>query len=189
MSYHPIYAKAALFVLMAAGVAAYVANHLDSWMRPDRAFAPTPSAASVASGPSASAWGRTGMTASWGEVRIPAGADGHYWTQAEINGSRIRPAVVDTGASTVVLTYEDAATAGVFPLPADFKVPVRTANGIGRMAPTRLDRVQIGEIVVESVDALVADRGALATSLLGMNFLSRLRGGFEASGGALILRR
>jgi len=57
------------------------------------------------------------------------------------------------------------------------------------MAATRLQRVQIGELVVDRVDALVAERGALATSLLGMSFLSRLGGGFEAAGGALILRR
>jgi aspartyl protease family protein len=189
MGYHPIYAKAAFVVVVAMSVAAYVANHLDSWTRPDRAPAPAPSATSAAPGSSAGAWGRSGMTTSWGEVRIPAGPDGHYWTQAEINGSRIRPAVVDTGASRVVLTYEDAATAGVFPLPADFTVPVRTANGIARMAATRLQRVQIGELVVDRVDALVAERGALATSLLGMSFLSRLGGGFEAAGGALILRR
>jgi len=57
------------------------------------------------------------------------------------------------------------------------------------MAATRPQRVQIGELVVDRVDALVAERGALATSLLGMSFLSRLGGGFEAAGGALILRR
>ncbi len=189
MGYHPIFSKAALFVFAVAGVAVYVANHLDTWTAPGRAAPPSASATSTAPQPTAGEPGGGRVTASWGEVRIPAGADGHYWTRAEINGSRIRPVVIDTGASTVVLTYDDAATAGVFPLPADFTIPVRTANGIGRMAPTRLARVQIGDIVVERVDALVADQGALATSLLGMSFLSRLGGGFEAAGGALILRR
>ena len=124
----------------------------------------------------------------WGEVRIPVGAGGHYWTAAEINGSRIGALIVDTGASMVVLTYEDAETAGVFPGAADFNVPVQTANGIGRAARARLRLVRVGDLFVENVDAMVAQQGVLSFSLLGMSFLSRL-GSFEASGGALVLRR
>ena len=51
----------------------------------------------------------------------------------------------------------------------------QTANGTARFAPVRLDRVQIGDIVVQDVEAAVAEPGKLRTTLLGMSFLGRLQ--------------
>lgn len=106
-------------------------------------------------------------------IELKARSDGHYYAKAEING---RPAdvMVDTGASLVALTYEDAERAGIRVRPSDFTQSVRTANGIARFALVRLDRVSIGSITVRDVQAGVAERGKLAITLLGMSFLSRL---------------
>jgi len=83
--------------------------------------------------------------------------------------------LVDSGASIVALTYDDARRAGVFVRGSDYTQRVSTANGFARVAPVVLDRISIGAITVRHVPAAVTEPGSLATSLLGMSFLARLR--------------
>jgi aspartyl protease family protein len=106
-------------------------------------------------------------------VALQAGPHGHYLASAEINGQRIE-VMVDTGASQVALTFEDASRAGIHVRDRDFTQQVRTANGVARVAPVTLDRVSIGDITVRNVPASVSERGMLGTTLLGMSFLKRL---------------
>lgn len=106
-------------------------------------------------------------------VELRAGESGHYHTRADVNGREIQT-MVDTGASIVVLTYEDARSAGLSLKPSDFVQTASTANGTAKFAPVTLDRVRIGDITVRNVRAAVADRGRLAVTLLGMSFLNRL---------------
>jgi aspartyl protease family protein len=106
-------------------------------------------------------------------VELRANDIGHFHTPAEVNGREIE-VMVDTGASMVALTYDDASRAGIFLNDADFTGKVSTANGTARVAPVHLDRVTIGDITVRGVDAVVAERGNLDITLLGMTFLSRL---------------
>lgn len=122
------------------------------------------------------------------EHRVVADAVGQFSTDAEINGSRIYKMLVDTGATTVALSYEDASAVGVFPAPADYKFQVQTANGVARVAQVKLNDVRVGNLVVHDVDALVGERGALSSSLLGMTFLSKLSK-FEVESGALVLKQ
>jgi len=189
MGDQPIYMRFVFPAIVIALIALVVAGQADRWTKRVRPSALSSTASdSPAASPADQISPHHLWSTPWGEVRIPVGAGGHYWTAAEINGGRIGALMVDTGASMVFLTYEDAETAGVFPGAADFNVPVRTANGIGRAARARLRLVRVGDLFVENVDAMVAQQGVLSTSLLGMSFLSRLRS-FEASGGALVLRR
>ncbi len=122
------------------------------------------------------------------EHRIPAAPDGHYITSAEINGWPMPHMLIDTGATYVALSYEDAANIGIYPGPGDYKYKTRTANGAAHVASVSLREVRLGDIVVDNVQAVVAERGALDVSLLGMSFLSRLSR-VEAVDGALILRQ
>ncbi len=108
-----------------------------------------------------------------GTEELKAFADGHYYARAEINGRPI-DVMVDTGASMVALTYEDAERAGLRLKPSDFTNQVSTANGVAAVAPVILDRVSIGRITVRNVRAAVCERGRLEKTLLGMSFLSRL---------------
>jgi aspartyl protease family protein len=119
-------------------------------------------------------------------VALQAGPHGHYLASAEINGQRIE-VMVDTGASQVALTFEDASRAGIHVRDRDFTQQVRTANGVARVAPVTLDRVSIGDITVRNVPASVSERGMLGTTLLGMSFLKRLRR-VDMSGGMLVLQ-
>ena len=121
-----------------------------------------------------------------GMVTVLADRRGHFLVEPVVDGQRIRM-LVDTGASAVALSYEDAVSAGIRVTPSDFTVPVNTANGVTQAAPVRIGEIQIGDITVRGVEAFVARPGAQKVSLLGMTFLKRL-GGFEIAQGRLTLR-
>jgi aspartyl protease family protein len=115
-----------------------------------------------------------------------ADAQGHFSTDVVIDGRRLRM-LVDTGATTCALTYEDAERAGLYVNQSDFRIPVQTANGTAYAARIRIPSMRIGDIVVQGVDGMVMPRGRLTTSLLGMSFLKRLNE-FSMNGGRLTLR-
>jgi aspartyl protease family protein len=125
-------------------------------------------------------------TASADTARLRMSENGHFKSDARINGTSVR-VVVDTGASTVALSYEDARRVGLRPDDMAFEVPVSTANGVVAAALVKIDRIEVGGILVERVDGMVLPKGALAGSLLGMSFLSRLDS-FEVRDGVLHLR-
>lgn len=101
------------------------------------------------------------------------GIGGHFEINATVNG-HTTPMIFDTGASAVVLTIVDAEAAGIDTDGLNFTIPVSTANGTGRAARVRLDRMEVGGIVRERVVAFVTEDGALDMSLLGMTFLETL---------------
>lgn len=119
-------------------------------------------------------------------VEVARGSGGEFALAAQINGGRVHM-VLDTGASSVVLTQDDAKAAG---LPLDllsYSVSIDTANGRTRAAPVTLDRIAVGGLEERSVDALVVQPSQLHTSLLGMSFLNRLQS-WQVSGDRLILK-
>lgn len=118
-------------------------------------------------------------------TQIMRDADGHYWSEAMIDGRAVR-VLVDTGASVVALTREDALRLGVDPAPEAFTGRVQTASGVVRAAPVRLEAVSVAGARVDGVEALVVEQG-LAYSLLGMSYLGRLSS-FEATPSGLTLR-
>lgn len=119
-------------------------------------------------------------------VEVARGNGGDFSISAQINGARVHM-VLDTGASSVVLTQSDAKAAGL-PLDLlDYSVSIDTANGRTRAAPVTLDRVAVGSLEEKSVDALVVQPGQLQTSLLGMSFLNRLQS-WQVVGDRLVLK-
>jgi aspartyl protease family protein len=131
---------------------------------------------------------REDVTAGKGQrvVELPAGALGHYRADAEINGRTVR-VLVDTGASIVALTYEDARSIGLSVRDGDFTHRVSTANGVARVAPVMIDRISIGDITVRNVQGAVMEQGKLGTTLLGMSFLGRLQR-VDMRSGTLVLQ-
>lgn len=119
-------------------------------------------------------------------VELRADRAGHFAANMEING-RSLDAMVDTGASIVMLTFEDAERAGIFLRSSDFTMQMQTANGIAKAAPVMIDRLAVGNILVRNVQAGVGERGLLQTNLLGMSFLKRLRS-FQIQSGTLVLQ-
>ncbi len=113
----------------------------------------------------------------------PANERGHVMVDAVINGASVR-LLVDTGASLVTLTPEDARAAGIAPADLTFNRRVRTANGVARMAPVTLRDIRIGQLAIDDVPAAVMEN--LNVSLLGMSFLSRLQS-YEMRNGKLTI--
>jgi len=119
-------------------------------------------------------------------VQVPRGSNGEFAVQAKINGTAV-PMVVDTGATSVVLTYETAKAAGLPLELLEYNVDVQTAGGHTKAARLWLDRMAIGKLVERSVSALVVPHGQMKTNLLGMSFLDRLES-FEVRADQLMLR-
>jgi len=120
-------------------------------------------------------------------IEIRAGDHGHYVTTASIEHMPV-DVLVDTGASKVALSYEDAERIGLKPFALDFDQPVSTANGIVEAASVILRRIEIDNVIVHDVEGMVLPQGAMRGTLLGMSFLSRLSG-FRMSDGTLYLEQ
>jgi aspartyl protease family protein len=120
-------------------------------------------------------------------VVIPPGQNGHFQVEGRVDGRRM-DFMVDTGASMIALTARDAAMLGLHPSEREFTALIKTANGTVRAAPVELNMVEIDDIMVHNVTALVMPEGALSDNLLGLSFLSRLRR-FEYSDGKLVLEQ
>jgi aspartyl protease family protein len=119
-------------------------------------------------------------------VEVVRRTTGDFAINVTINGVRV-PMVLDTGASSVVLTQE-AAKAAHLPLEVlNYTVTVDTANGHTRAAPVTLDKLAVGGLIERSVPALVVRHGQLKNNLLGMSFLNRLAS-WEVRGDRLSMR-
>jgi aspartyl protease family protein len=116
---------------------------------------------------------RKRATAPTRAVQIARGPSGEFALQARINGVNA-PMVIDTGATSVVLTYETARAAGLPLELLEYDVDVETAGGHTKAARLTLDRLAIGKLVERSVPALVVPHGQMKTNLLGMSFLDRM---------------
>ena len=119
-------------------------------------------------------------------VQIARRQGGEFALRARINGVTA-PMVVDTGATSVVLTYETAKAAGLPLELLEYDVDVETAGGHTKAARLTLDRLAIGKLVERSVPALVVPHGQMKTNLLGMSFLDRLES-WEVRSDQLMLR-
>jgi aspartyl protease family protein len=119
-------------------------------------------------------------------VTLERGNDGHFAARALVQG-KPTTLLVDTGATTTVLTREDAEAAGIPVDTLNYSVPVSTANGNTRAAAAIASEITIGEIRRRNVPVLVAGEGTLFQSLLGMSFISSLSG-FDIRGDRMILR-
>jgi aspartyl protease family protein len=119
-------------------------------------------------------------------VQISRGQGGEFALQAKVNGVNA-PMVVDTGATSVVLTYETAKAAGLPLEVLEYDVDLETAGGHTKAARLTLDRLAVGKLVERSVPALVVPHGQMKTNLLGMSFLDRLES-WEVRADSLMLR-
>ncbi|RWF78923.1 MAG: TIGR02281 family clan AA aspartic protease [Mesorhizobium sp.] len=119
-------------------------------------------------------------------VTLDKAGNGHFEARIMVNGTPVR-AVVDTGATSTVLTAQDAQAAGFNPAALNFTIPVSTANGMARAAAVRTDELAIGGIVRKDMPVMIAAPGMLGQSLLGMNFIGSLSG-FDVRGDRMVLR-
>ena len=119
-------------------------------------------------------------------IEVPKAADGHFHLEAAVNGAPVR-FLVDTGASSLVLSPGDARAAGLDPERLDYRERAMTANGPVESAPVRLESLSIGPITDHDVPADV-NGAAMDRSLMGMSYLSRFAR-VSIEGDRLVLER
>jgi aspartyl protease family protein len=127
-----------------------------------------------------------GQEGSDGTVTFARSADQHFRIDAQVDGQPLR-FLVDTGASGVVLTRQDATRLGYAPETLKFTQTFETANGVTRGAPIRLRQIRIGPLAFDDVPASV-NEGDLGQSLLGMRLLQRLSS-IEIRNDTLVIKR
>lgn len=159
-------------LLLAVGMAAV--SRLDGVSRSNTAVTAAPAVAT----PTAPPPGRN--------VVLSKGQNGHFQVDARVDGRRVE-FLVDTGASHIALREREAARLGIYPRPSDFTVRVNTANGVTKAALVQLRSVEVGDIVVRDVPAIVHPDEGLSVNLLGMSFLSKVRWTHER--GKLVLEQ
>jgi len=104
---------------------------------------------------------------------VPINRDGHFTADFRINGRNVR-GLIDTGATYVAINTSTARTLGLGLASSDFKHQVRTANGTTTAALVTLNRMEIGSISVDNVEAFVLGDKALSSTLIGMSFMNKL---------------
>ncbi|RED13296.1 retropepsin-like aspartic protease family protein [Pontivivens insulae] len=121
-----------------------------------------------------------------GKIEIRRRFDGHYHADALVNGVPV-DFIVDTGASSIVLSQQDAERIGIPMDRLDFSGRARTANGEVRLASVRLGEIRIGDVVDQNLPAVV-NGGEVHTSLLGLEYLDRFDS-VSLNGSIMVLER
>ncbi len=120
------------------------------------------------------------------KIVLTADRSGHFTARVLVNGTHIE-FLVDTGASIVFLSRDDARRIGFNINKLVYNREALTASGTTKFAPVKLDSISIGGIVVRDVEAAIASSDQVSSNLLGMTFLKRIKG-FEFSGNRLTMR-
>ena len=113
--------------------------------------------------------------------------DGHYWARTVVNRKASVDFMVDTGASTVAITQDDARKMGLRPGDLVYDSQVRTAGGITYGANVVISSIKIGQVEVKNIHGIVM-KDELTQSLLGMSFLRELYS-YEFRGDRMIIRQ
>ena len=114
---------------------------------------------------------RQAVFADKNRIVVPRSPNGHYYIDTTVNGAAVR-FVLDTGASALVLTQDDARRAGLEPSKLDYFSRAMTANGEVRTAPVRLESLTLGSVTDTNIAAVV-NGGEMSESLMGMEYLQR----------------
>jgi aspartyl protease family protein len=117
-------------------------------------------------------------------IELQRQANGHFYADVQINGSTVH-VLVDTGASGIALSRDDAQRAGLAVSAGMFNVIGEGADGDVHGEFVTLDRVSLGNTTAESVPAVILDAGE--QSLLGQSFLSKFQA-VEIKGDTMVLR-
>ncbi len=107
-----------------------------------------------------------------GSIQLDRQPDGHFYADVRINGNMVHM-LVDTGATQIALSRDDARTAGLAPSIGMSDVVGEGADGAVRGEYVRLDRVELGPLTAEGMNAVVLNGGQ--QSLLGQSFLSKFK--------------
>lgn len=156
-----------LIIMAAMGLFSAIAGRAPQRDIPDGNF----KSRGASDAPSTSA-GTSGGGEQGNAVTLDRSSDGHFYADVEINGTPVRM-LVDTGASVIALSREDARSAGIATSIGMHDVIGEGADGAVRGEVIRIDRLRLGDTSAEDVDAVVLNAGGM--SLLGQDFLRRFQ--------------
>ena len=165
-----------IFAAVMIGLGTFMAQMADRMSSASATSAPHPTVVVTTTAPAGSR-----------SLNIPRDVRGHFQAEGRIEGQRIG-FMVDTGASVVALNETSAARFGLRPSRNESNAAVTTANGTVKAARTRIAMLEVGDLVVRDVDAMVLPDAALSENLLGLSFLSRLKR-FEYANGQMVLEQ
>jgi aspartyl protease family protein len=176
--------RAALMFVAVVGFLASVLTGIEKRMTSD---VPMANPVITVENPQEQTGGLSSLSASSGlneEISLQRQPDGHFYVDAEVNGAKVHM-LVDTGATAIALTREDARKAGI-------GISIGMPNVIGQGASgdvkgefVTVDRIKLGDKTGESMNAVVLDGGGM--SLLGQTFLSKFSS-VEIHGDTMVLR-
>lgn len=119
-----------------------------------------------------------------GAIQLERKSDGHFYADVEINGAAVTM-LVDTGASGIALSREDARKASIPTSIGMNEVVGRGADGSVHGEFITIDRIVLGEKSAEQMPAMILNAGE--QSLLGQSFLQKFAS-VEIRGDTMTLR-
>ena len=131
----------------------------DQYARPHGSSAATPAV-------------RSSDSESGDAVVLERSGDGHFYADVALNGATVRM-LVDTGASGVALSRDDARSAGIATSIGMPNVVGEGADGAVHGEVVTIDRMALGNASASGVQAVVLNAGAM--SLLGQDFLRQFK--------------
>ncbi|HKP34244.1 MAG TPA: TIGR02281 family clan AA aspartic protease [Sphingomicrobium sp.] len=172
-----------LIVIVLAGIAASLLGQVTRSRSPSREVIMTRPAVASAKDQSDSP-GEPNVNRLDGSIQLDRNADGHFYADVRINGTVVHM-LVDTGASSIALSRDDARMAGLATSIGMNEVVGEGADGAVHGEYVRLDRVELGPLSTEGLDAVVLSSGQ--QSLLGQSFLSKFKT-VQIEGDRMVLR-
>lgn len=119
-----------------------------------------------------------------GEIAVPRAADGQFYAEARVNDRTVR-FLVDTGATGVALTGDDARDAGIFWSPTDLRIVAHGASGPVEGVRVEIEKIALGDREIRDLEAVIVPQG-LPVSLLGQSFLTEM-GAMRIEGDRMVL--
>jgi aspartyl protease family protein len=164
--------------------AVLIIGALVGWFAPGAPEASTETAPSITEAPESGL--QVAARPAWygGAMVLSRASDGHFYANARIDTRDYRM-LVDTGASVVALTGEDARNIGLDWDPGALAPVAHGASGPVLGVPVTLDSIAVGDFEARGVQAIIVPEG-LPVSLLGQSFLSQVAK-VEISGDELTL--
>ena len=117
-------------------------------------------------------------------IELNRDPNGYFYADVQINGAPVHM-VVDTGATVIALSRDDAHSAGIATSIGMNDVVGQGADGAVKGEQVTLDRVTLGQKTVEGLPAFVLSSGG--QSLLGQSFLSKFAS-VKIEGDKMVLR-
>ena len=124
------------------------------------------------------------FTSEDGSVELQRNDDGHFYADVRINGNPVHM-LIDTGASGIALSRDDARRAGIATSIAMPEVVGEGASGDVHGEVARLEHISLGSASDHDVPAIILDDGN--QSLLGQSFLSKFAS-VEIRGDTMVLQ-